>query len=105
MATLPPSNPDWFMLGMGLFGGLALFLYGLDQLSEGLKHAAGDALKTLLTRLTSNRFHSALTGAVVTGILNSSSVPPSSWWDLSLRASCRWRSRSRSSWGRTSAAP
>jgi phosphate:Na+ symporter len=34
------------MLSMGLFGGLALFLYGLDQLSDGLKHAAGDALKT-----------------------------------------------------------
>ena len=62
------------MLAMGLFGGLALFLYGLDQLSEGLKKAAGGTLKTLLTRLTSNRFLGALTGAVVTGILNSSSV-------------------------------
>lgn len=59
---------------MGLFGGLALFLYGLDQLSEGLKQAAGNSLKTLLARLTSNRFLGALTGAVVTGILNSSSV-------------------------------
>ena len=59
---------------MGLFGGLALFLSGLDQLSEGLKHAAGDSLKTLLTRLTSNRFLGAVTGAVVTGMLNSSSV-------------------------------
>jgi phosphate:Na+ symporter len=73
---MPPtsSNPQWFMLAMGLFGGLALFLYGLDQLSEGLKNAAGDTLKTLLTRLTSNRFLGALTGAVITGILNSSSV-------------------------------
>jgi phosphate:Na+ symporter len=68
------ANPDWFMLSMGLFGGLALFLYGLDQLSDGLKHAAGDALKTLLTRLTINRFLGALTGAIITGILNSSSV-------------------------------
>lgn len=68
------SNLDWFALAMGLCGGLALFLYGLDQLSEGLKQAAGDSLKTLLTRLTSNRFLGALTGAVVTGILNSSSV-------------------------------
>jgi hypothetical protein len=31
---------------MGLFGGLALFLYGLSQLSDGLKHVAGDALST-----------------------------------------------------------
>jgi phosphate:Na+ symporter len=62
------------MLAMGLLGGLALFLYGLEQVSEGLKNAAGDTLKTLLTRLTSNRFLGALTGAVITGILNSSSV-------------------------------
>ena len=74
MTAPPPSNPDWFALALGLFGGLALFLYGLDQLSEGLKQAAGDKLKTLLTRLTSNRFLGLLTGAVVTGILNSSSV-------------------------------
>jgi phosphate:Na+ symporter len=67
-------SPDWFALALGLFGGLALFLYGLDQLSEGLKQAAGDRLKTLLTRLTTSRFLGALTGAVVTGILNSSSV-------------------------------
>jgi phosphate:Na+ symporter len=74
MTATDPSHPDWFALTLGLFGGLALFLYGLDQLSQGLKQAAGDALKTLLTRLTSNRFLGALTGAVVTGILNSSSV-------------------------------
>src|SRR3974390_494043 len=74
MTATDPSHPDWFALALGLFGGLALFLYGLDQLSEGLKQAAGDALKTLLTRLTSNRFLGALTGAIVTGILNSSTV-------------------------------
>jgi phosphate:Na+ symporter len=59
---------------MGLFGGLALFLYGLNQLSDGLKHAAGEALKHLLTRLTTNRFLGALTGAFVTGALNSSTI-------------------------------
>src|SRR5262245_8830419 len=74
MTPAPPSSPDWFAIAMGLFGGLALFLFGLDQLSEGLKQAAGDALKTLLTRLTSNRFLGALTGAGVTGALTSSSV-------------------------------
>ena len=73
---MPPTSAslDWFKLGMELFGGLALFLYGLDQLSDGLKHAAGEALKTLLTRLTTNRFLGALTGAFVTGVLNSSTV-------------------------------
>ena len=65
---------DWLQLGMGLFGGLALFLSGLDMLSNGLKKAAGETLKILLSRLTTNRFMGAVTGAVVTGILNSSSV-------------------------------
>jgi phosphate:Na+ symporter len=65
---------DWLTLGMGLFGGLALFLAGLDQLSEGLKQAAGHTLKVVLEKLTTNRFSGALTGALVTGVLNSSSV-------------------------------
>lgn len=65
---------SWTDLLFGLFGGLALFLYGLDQLSEGLKKAAGKSLQTMLGKLTTNRVAGALTGAVVTGILNSSSV-------------------------------
>ncbi|MGD8588385.1 MAG: Na/Pi cotransporter family protein [Chromatiales bacterium] len=65
---------DWLQLGMGLFGGLALFLAGLEVLSEGLKKAAGNTLRTLLEKLTVNRFLGALTGAFVTGVLNSSSV-------------------------------
>ncbi len=68
------SPIDWFQLGMGLFGGLALFLAGLDMLSDGLKKAAGETLKVLLSKLTTNRFIGALTGAFVTGVLNSSSV-------------------------------
>jgi phosphate:Na+ symporter len=65
---------DWFTLGMGLFGGLALFLAGLEILSEGMKLAAGETLKQVLSQLTTNRFLGALTGAFVTGVLNSSSV-------------------------------
>ena len=65
---------DWFQVGMGLFGGLALFLAGLDMLSDGLKKAAGETLKILLSKLTTNRFMGAITGAFVTGVLNSSSV-------------------------------
>jgi phosphate:Na+ symporter len=64
----------WFHVGMGLFGGLALFLGGLERLSEGLKQVAGSALRTILARLTTNRFSGALTGALVTAVLNSSSV-------------------------------
>jgi phosphate:Na+ symporter len=69
-----PESPDWLQLGLGLFGGLALFLAGLQQLSEGMTKAAGQALKQVLGTLTKNRFTGAITGALVTGILNSSTV-------------------------------
>jgi phosphate:Na+ symporter len=68
------SEVDWLQLGMGLFGGLALFLGGLDLLSEGLKKATGNTLRTILQKLTVNRFMGAITGAFVTAVLNSSSV-------------------------------
>ena len=73
-ASLSEATIDWLQVGMGLFGGLALFLAGLDMLSEGLKKAAGETLKILLSKLTTNRFMGAITGAFVTGVLNSSSV-------------------------------
>jgi len=74
-ATSGETNQiDWLKLGMGLFGGLAMFLFGMEQMSDGLKSAAGDTLKDVLARLTKNRFMGALTGAFVTAILNSSSV-------------------------------
>ena len=80
IATATTNSPsaqvdiDWLQLGMGLFGGLALFLFGLEFLSEGLKKVAGGTLRTVLAKLTVNRFLGAFTGALVTGVLNSSSV-------------------------------
>ena len=50
------ASIDWLTLGMGLFGGLALFLAGLEILSEGMKQAAGKTLKHVLSQLTTNRF-------------------------------------------------
>ena len=73
-APAEAHDVDWLQLGMGLFGGLALFLGGLDVLSEGLKLAAGNTLRTVLQKLTVNRFMGATTGAFVTAVLNSSSV-------------------------------
>ena len=61
-------------LWTGLFGGLALFLFGMDRLTRALKVVAGDRMKSILGRLTANRFAGAATGAVVTAIVNSSSV-------------------------------
>jgi len=65
---------DKFALFTGLFGGLALFLFGMDLMTAALKRAAGDKLKDLLGKVTSNRFMGAGMGAVVTGLVNSSSV-------------------------------
>jgi len=69
------ANPiEWGQLGMGLLGGLALFLFGMDLMTKGLRSVAGEGLKTILARLTRNRVYGALTGALVTAALNSSSV-------------------------------
>ena len=68
------ASINWFTLVMGLFGGLAMFLFGMEQMSEGLKAAAGDTLKNILAKLTRNRVMGAVTGAFVTAVLNSSSV-------------------------------
>ncbi len=68
------SELQLFPLLMGLFGGLALFLYGMDQLSESLKSVAGGRMKGLLSRLTKNRFTAAFSGALVTAVIQSSSV-------------------------------
>jgi len=72
--ALKIESPDWLQINLGLFGGLALFLAGLQLLSEGMKKAAGKAMTSVLAKLTTNRFMGAVTGAFVTGILNSSTV-------------------------------
>ena len=59
---------------MGLAGGLALFLYGMEKLTDSLKVLAGDRLKSLLARMTSNRFKGVLSGAFITATIQSSSV-------------------------------
>jgi phosphate:Na+ symporter len=57
-----------------LLGGLALFLYGMEKMTDGLKAAAGWRMNTLLAKLTGNRILGALTGAIVTAVIQSSSV-------------------------------
>ena len=57
-----------------LLGGLALFLYGMQMMSDGLEKAAGDRLKTILEKLTSNRILGVIVGAVITAIIQSSSA-------------------------------
>lgn len=59
---------------MTLLGGLALFLYGMEQMSGALKAIAGDGLRKLLGSLTKNRFYGVVTGAFATAVVQSSSV-------------------------------
>jgi len=63
-----------FALLTGLLGGLALFLYGLDQMAGALKAVAGDGMKAVLGRLAGNRLVGVLSGAFVTAVIQSSSV-------------------------------
>jgi phosphate:Na+ symporter len=69
-----PSTISWSFLIIGLFGGLAIFLYGLSKLSDGLKKSAGEGMRKILATLTTNRFMGLLTGAFVTMIIQSSSA-------------------------------
>ena len=58
----------------GLLGGLALFLYGMQMMSNGLEAAAGNKMKQILEKLTSNRFLGVLVGAGITAVIQSSSA-------------------------------
>ena len=64
----------WLHLLMVLFGGLAFFLFGMEQMSDALKSALGEQMKDLLAKLTRNRFTGAITGAFVTAVVQSSSI-------------------------------
>ena len=59
---------------LGLLGGLALFLHGMQMMSSGLEAAAGSKMKEILERLTANRFLGVLVGAVITAVIQSSSA-------------------------------
>ncbi|MBR6506624.1 MAG: Na/Pi cotransporter family protein [Clostridia bacterium] len=59
---------------ISLLGGLAMFLYGMEIMSAGLKKSTGSALKTVLGKLTQNVFLGFLTGAVVTAVIQSSTA-------------------------------
>lgn len=57
-----------------MLGGLALFLYGMTMMSNGLELAAGNKMKSILEKLTSNRFLGVVVGALVTATIQSSSA-------------------------------
>ena len=59
---------------IGLIGGLGLFLYGMKLMGDGLENSAGDKLKGILEKVTSNRFIGVFVGALVTAVIQSSSA-------------------------------
>jgi phosphate:Na+ symporter len=73
-AGLAATEPELLQLALGLAGGLALFLFGLEQMTNALKAVAGGKLRVLLARLTTNRLTGVATGAFVTAVIQSSSV-------------------------------
>lgn len=59
---------------LGLLGGLALFLYGMQMMSGGLEAAAGNRMKQILEKLTANRFLGVAVGTIITMLIQSSSA-------------------------------
>ena len=70
------SNKEisWFLMVTSLFGGLGMFLYGMEMMSDGMKIAAGNRMRSVLEKLTSNRFLAVGVGAFVTMVIQSSSA-------------------------------
>jgi len=62
------------MIFFSLFGGVLLLLYGIKLLNDGLQNAAGPRIRSLLRSLTSNRFSAVGGGALITGLIQSSSA-------------------------------
>ena len=58
----------------GLLGGLAIFLFGMNMMSEGLQKVAGEKMRHILGLLTKNAVTGVLAGAIVTAVLQSSSA-------------------------------
>ncbi|WP_167955720.1 Na/Pi cotransporter family protein [Anaerosporobacter faecicola] len=59
---------------LSLLGGLALFLLGMKMMSDGLEKAAGNKMKKILEKLTSNRITGVIVGAAITAVIQSSSA-------------------------------
>ena len=59
---------------ISMLGGLAMFLYGIEVMGDGLKNSSGEALKRVLEKVTGNVFMGVLTGALVTAVIQSSTA-------------------------------
>jgi phosphate:Na+ symporter len=73
-AASSAASLDWPAMLLQLFGGLAIFLLGMEQMASALKQVAGMHMKDILSRVTGSRLRGVLTGAMVTAVIQSSSV-------------------------------
>lgn len=65
---------DTILMIIKLLGGLAMFLYGMEIMGDGLKQGSGNTLKNVLGKLTQNAFLGVLTGTLVTAVIQSSTA-------------------------------
>ncbi len=72
--SIASGDIRWFPLVIMLLGGLSLFMYGIEKMSEGLKKSASRHIRNILGALTSNRIIAFIIGAVVTMLVQSSSA-------------------------------
>ena len=68
------TPPEWFFLIFAVLGGLALFILGMGILSESLRVAAGESLRTLLAQATANRFAGLALGTLLGFLIHSSAA-------------------------------
>lgn len=90
---------------LSLLGGLALFLYGMHMMSGGLEAAAGNRMKSILEKLTANRFLGVAVGAGITAVIQSSSATTVMVVGFVNSGLMSLRRRCGSSWAPTSVPP
>ena len=73
-ADTKDSSISLFLIATGLFGGMGMFLYGMEMMSDGMKMTAGNSMRNILEKLTSNKFLAVTVGALVTMVIQSSSA-------------------------------
>ena len=72
--TAGSQDISWKQIFIGIAGGLAFFLYGMDKMSNGMKTTAGNKMRSILASLTKNRVIALIVGAFVTMVIQSSSA-------------------------------
>ncbi len=65
---------NYLQTALSVLGGLAIFIFGMNMMSDGLHHAAGERMRSILRAFSQNRFVAVISGAIVTCVIQSSSA-------------------------------